>query len=90
VKKAKSLFFKVLETVEQHYAERRVDALGDTRPRQPGRLGRILRWRTHNGGTLLLIAALILTQQVWARPLANPATPGPQRHDRQLPGPAGG
>jgi hypothetical protein len=54
-----------------------VDALGDTRPRQPGRLGRILRWRTHNGGTLLLIAALILTQQVWARSLTSPAALGP-------------
>jgi len=33
-------------------------------PRQPGRLRRFLRWLTPNGGTLLLVAALIVTAQV--------------------------
>jgi len=38
----------------------------------------LLRWFIPNGGTLLLVAALILTQQVWARPLLSPASaPGP-------------
>ena len=47
-------------------------------PSQPGRLRRILRWFLPNGGTLLLAAALILTQQVWAKPLLSPASvPGP-------------
>jgi len=44
----------------------------------PGRLARALRWFLPNGGTLLLAAALILTQQVWAKPLASPVSaPGP-------------
>ncbi len=39
---------------------------------------RILRWLMPNGGTLLLVVALIATAQVWAKPLASPAnTPGP-------------
>jgi hypothetical protein len=41
-------------------------------------LYRLLRWLTPNGGTLLLIAALILTQNVWARTEQSTAnTPGP-------------
>ena len=39
----------------------------DESPHQPGRLGRLLRWLMPNGGTLLLIAILLLTQNVWAR-----------------------
>jgi len=44
-------------------------------------LGRLLRWLTPNGGTLLLIALLIATQPLWARPTpapqAAPNAPGP-------------
>jgi hypothetical protein len=43
-----------------------------------GRARRLLRWLTPNGGTLLLIAVLILTQNVWAKPLLSTANaPGP-------------
>lgn len=66
-----------MEAYERYRAERCVAALEDARPRQLGRLGRILRWLTPNGGTLLLVAALILTRNVWARQLAAPAAPGP-------------
>jgi hypothetical protein len=55
-----------------------------TRPRTtevkdpPRRARRVLRWLTPNGGTLLLAAALIAAAQVWAKPLASPASaPGP-------------
>ena len=49
-----------------------------TAPQSLGRLYRLLRWCLPNGGTLLLVAALILTQQVWARPLLSPdSAPGP-------------
>ncbi len=44
----------------------------------PDRFRRLLRWLTPNGGTLLLIAALILTQNVWARTEQSAANaPGP-------------
>ncbi len=75
---AKSLWFKVLETIEQHYDEQRASAPEqDVQPRQLSRLHRFLRWLTPNGGTLLLIGVLILTQNVWARQTASPAAPGP-------------
>ena len=45
---------------------------------RPSRLSRILHWLTPNGGTLLLVALLIATTNVWAKPLLNtPGAPGP-------------
>jgi hypothetical protein len=75
----KSLLVKMIEVVEQHYAEQRATVPEqDTRCQQLGRLRRFLRWLTPNGGTLLLIAVLLLTQNVWARQLAAPVNaPGP-------------
>jgi hypothetical protein len=41
-------------------------------------LGRALRWLTPNGGTLLVVIVLLLTQNVWARSAAgSAAAPGP-------------
>lgn len=40
-------------------------------------LSRLLRWFLPNGGTLLIVAALLLTQNLWARPLAAINAPGP-------------
>jgi len=65
------------EMVEQYRADRRRYSPQETQI-QPGHLRRFLRWLTPNGGTLLLVAALIATAQVWAEPLASPAgAPGP-------------
>ena len=73
----KSLLTQLSEILDEYRAERRRTQTQDT-PSQPGRLRRFLRWLTPNGGTLLLIAALLLTAQVWAKPLASPANaPGP-------------
>jgi len=73
----KSLLTRLSETLDEYRADRRRAQAQDT-PSRPGRLSRVLRWLTPNGGTLLLIAALIATAQVWARPLASPASaPGP-------------
>jgi len=67
----------LLIVLGEWWEQRRAAAQEDTRPRQPGRLGRVLYWFLPNGGTLLLIAALVLTQNVWARQLTTPAAPGP-------------
>ena len=72
----KSLLVKLIETVEQHRAERQQGRQAEG-VRTPGRWGRLARWFLPNGGTLLLIAALILTQRVWASPALVPAAPGP-------------
>ena len=46
--------------------------------RPPTPLRRFARWMLPNGGTLLLVLALILTQRVWARPLPQAVSaPGP-------------
>jgi hypothetical protein len=46
--------------------------------RPSGRLRGFVRWMLPNGGTLLLILVLILTQRVWARPVPEAANaPGP-------------
>ncbi len=70
----KNLLIVLGEWWERHNSRERSAVLN----RPPGRLDRVLRWFLPNGGTLLLVAALILTQQVWAKPLASPASaPGP-------------
>ncbi len=44
----------------------------------PGRLRRVLGWFVPNGGTLLVVLVLILTQPAWARPAATAVSaPGP-------------
>lgn len=40
-------------------------------------VGRAARWLAPNGGTLLIVALLLMTQSLWARPLAAPNAPGP-------------
>jgi hypothetical protein len=78
----KSLIHHLVEAVDRYRTERRVAAPAqDIQPRQSGRLGRLLRWLMPNGGTLLLVALLILTTNVWARPLLSPAAaPGPSAY----------
>jgi len=74
----KSLLFKVIEAVEQHYAERRASAPAQGALSQSSCLHHLVRWFLPNGGTLLLVAALVLTANAWARPLLSPASaPGP-------------
>ena len=73
----KSFLMYVAEMVELYRADRRRNSSQETQI-QPGRLRRFPRWLTPNGGTLLLVAALIVTAQVWAKPLASLASaPGP-------------
>ncbi len=72
----KSLFLEIAEAIDRRLSQRKPCAK-NLAPR-PNRLRRFLHWMTPNGGTLLLVAALIVTAQVWAKPLAVPInTPGP-------------
>ena len=74
----KGLLTKLGETIDRHRAEQRErQAEQPTTIKQPGRLSRLVRWLLPNGGTLLIVLALILTQGVWARNLQAPAAPGP-------------
>jgi hypothetical protein len=72
---SKSLFTYVAEAFDLYRAEQCIGQPEQTV--QPGRFRRLVRWLTPNGGTLLLIAILLLTQNVWARPAASPSAPGP-------------
>jgi hypothetical protein len=71
----KGLLTRLGETLDEYRAERCASVSQDA---QPGRARRILRWLLPNGGTLLLVAVLVLTANVWAKPLTSPAAaPGP-------------
>ncbi|RLC78181.1 MAG: hypothetical protein DRJ03_15505 [Chloroflexi bacterium] len=75
----KSLIHHFVDAYDRYRAERHAAAVEqDAHPQPPGRLRRLLRWLTPNGGTLMLITALILTQNVWARTAQSTAnSPGP-------------
>ena len=73
----KSFLLCFLEMVEQYRADRWHNSSQESYS-QSGHLRRFLSWLTPNGGTLLLIAALILTQNAWARTTPSAANaPGP-------------
>jgi hypothetical protein len=44
---------------------------------QPRHSQHILRWLIPNGGTLIIVALLLITQSLWARPFAASNAPGP-------------
>jgi hypothetical protein len=72
----KSFLIDLAETIDRHLPKR------DDREQRSSVLSRgtshpVLRWLMPNFGTLLLVAVLILTQNVWARQTAGPASPGP-------------
>jgi hypothetical protein len=74
----KSFIHYIVEAIDRYRIEQRARASEQgTQSRTPSRLRRFLRWLTPNGGSLLLVIALIATAQVWAKPLASPASPGP-------------
>jgi hypothetical protein len=75
----KSLLHYLGEAIDRYRAEQTVSTVKETSlTHSSGHLNRIVRWFIPNGGTLLLVIALIATAQVWARPLASPTSaPGP-------------
>ena len=72
----KSFLMRFAEMVEEYRAERRAALAAEAtpQPKRPSRMRRFLRWLMPNGGTLLLAALLILTQNVWARRTTAPTT----------------
>ncbi len=70
----KSLLVCLIETIDEYRIEQRGAAQKQTAQLQrPSRLHRFLHWMVPNGGTLLLVAILIVTAQVWAEPLTGPS-----------------
>ena len=74
-----NFFTELGQVVDRYRAKRRsIYAEQSTEPQRSNFLRRLAHWLMPNGGTLLLIAVLILTQRVWAKPLLAPsAAPGP-------------
>ena len=73
----KSFITKFGELIDEHRANRQPSQSG--RGDAPSkRATRLLRWLTPNGGTLILIALLVFTQNIWATPALKTANaPGP-------------
>ncbi len=71
MKEQKNIITRFGEMIDQYLTDRRIGQQIKTSPLQPSRLTRTLRWLTPNGGTLVLIALLIVTQSVWAKPLLS-------------------
>ena len=63
------------QAIDRNQAGRRATSGEEISPQpRSGQVRRFLRWLTPNGGTLLLVVLLILTQNVWARRPAAPTT----------------
>ena len=71
----KNFLHYLAQAIDQYRAERHVASVEEAASRaQPGRMRRFLRWLMPNGGTLLVVVLLILTQNVWARRMTAPTT----------------
>jgi hypothetical protein len=71
----KGFIVELAELIDRHLRRHRRQAENTSKPR---RLRSLLHWLMPNSGTLLLVAMLILTTNVWAKPLLSPASaPGP-------------
>ena len=62
----KSLLTHLSEAIDQYRQEQQSQPAQVTGSPRPSRLPGLLRWFLPNGGTLLLVAILIFTQNVWA------------------------
>ncbi|HNT73526.1 MAG TPA: hypothetical protein PKH77_00765 [Anaerolineae bacterium] len=73
----KSQLTRLGEAWDAYRAEQQSVQVIVSAPKSASRLVRMLRWLTPNGGTLLIVAILLMTQSLWARPQAAPSAPGP-------------
>jgi hypothetical protein len=72
----KSLITYIAEAYDHYRIDQR-EAIA-TQSQRTRSFQRILRWLIPNGGTLLIVAVLLLTQSLWARPFqATMNAPGP-------------
>ncbi len=90
----KSLLHHLGEAFDHYRTERHTTIAHESVPKRTNSLIRFLRWMVPNGGTLLLILVLILTQRVWARPSPDSLNvPGPSattvNYQGRLANPAG-
>jgi len=67
----------LLIVLGEWWEQRRVESSAKLTLKSQSKAGRLIKWLTPNGGTLLIVLALVLTQSVWARNLQSPAAPGP-------------
>jgi len=72
----KSFFVEFVELIRRYWFPKKF--LLRSVQAKNSRFLRLIRWMTPNGGTILLVAFLVLTQNVWARgSLAGSNAPGP-------------
>ena len=73
--KKKSLLLEFAELIDRRIQERMSAEV--SRPNRQRFAHCLLRWFIPNGGTLLIVAMLLMTQTLWAKPFAAPNAPGP-------------
>lgn len=66
----------LVQAIEQYRADRQPEVAPEPDPTSK-RSQRLVRWVLPNGGTLLIVLALLMTQSLWARPFAALNAPGP-------------
>jgi hypothetical protein len=66
----------LVQAIEQYRADRQSKVAPEPGPTSK-RSQRLVRWVLPNGGTLLIVLALLMTQSLWARPFAALNAPGP-------------
>jgi hypothetical protein len=74
----KSLLTELGEAIDRYRAGKRSaqeESLSNSR--KTGRVWQLTKWLIPNGGTLVIVALLLVTQSLWARPFAAPNAPGP-------------
>lgn len=62
----KNIITRIGETIDSFYAEKQTEIPAGQRPTRSN-FSRILQWLLPNGGTIIIVLALFLTQTVWAR-----------------------
>jgi microcystin-dependent protein len=73
VKQHKHLVTEIAEVIAAHQEQKRSREQDALTEELRGNWSRVVSWLLPNGGSILLVLLLIVTQSVWARPLQNTA-----------------